>query len=1010
MITVKPSEGLHHARETVFVEGVIAGHKSHSNTQGGRWIVRIGDIDSPKGQSNATLVLNENPDQNTPVHVLGVRSPNNAVLALFNHEKFNGLFQLGMTFRAEAIIGNYNGDAWFNVSQIMLFNPEFMIGSRQLYREPICERRLLLRSRGIKGNRSKTNNNLGGFFIGNLVHSTFQKIATSPDRDNIISEFMREPNTFMVRSIQLEDALIGAIARLWETPRISGAECTRARNHIKSLIESQGIHDLLAQEPRWFSEVPVSGHSIHGNIDLRSEPKILELKTGLLQEYHSNQLCSYLVGEMLEHGYSIKDLREGYLISSSEQIGEDRERVKLIRGDDQMVQETLERFLLSRHRLLLASSGSILPKIEYDVGVCQGEHCEYCLEYGNEFGSACHFYCQTDRNWSCDGCRHSAQCTEHSKHHSFEVLDEANRIRSALAQEIEYHRKWSQNTKSWATQFEVIETENSQRMSLRPLSWTVFDPPSPGEKIIIKHEQGGHPVNGLVLGIDEDGNWKIVSRGEIAVSPGEKIQLIQPRDEFNAIYSLQGCLDELQRLGSVSHREGIAFAGGSIVSGQPQRSEEIGPIISDCSITDIFCQSFNLKASKKILEEFVPKLDERVLIVTDASNSVIDECIDLRCLDVLKISSGATSILDALERIKAELKQHECWVVSPDILLETDILSALPRAGQKFFKYIVVYETNSITSLEYFLIRQYGEHVITIGDANCVGRSFHSKESKLLGLTDNLMTRVYGRGFPRVEGRIIPQMLDFCDQEIDSKLNNALKSCRMVTASNFQGDVKIEIEQVAHDSDIQGSEDQLMYSFELAISSDGPPKELKLKIDEVISISEIENDLMEIKPSINNLLVEGKQLIPPTSGRNYDVKRAPYNRGNGEDKWLIQIYVQIDQSNVNTTEAEIVIQKLSVLKSDKVKAKNLAIMSTSVSQLNMLAENYGDELKGIALRTPYGIRGESWGNIIISCVTQNPQEIDVRELYTMIRAAKTRVIIIGERGVVDYHPLLRNII
>ena len=93
----------------------------------------------------------------------------------------------------------------------------------------------------------------------------------------------------------------------------------------------------------------------------------------------------------------------------------------------------------------------------------------------------------------------------------------------------------------------------------------------------------------------------------------------------------------------------------------------------------------------------------------------------------------------------------------------------------------------------------------------------------------------------------------------------------------------------------------------------------------------------------------------------------------------------------------------------RVKPKNLAIMSVLHSQLSMIAQQYETELKGIALRTPYGIRGESWGNVIISCATQSVREIETREIYTMIRAARSRVIIIGASCVLQNHPLLRNI-
>ena len=81
---------------------------------------------------------------------MGVGKPNEGVLQLFRDEEFESLFQIGRTFRAEAIVGVVDGMAWFNVWQIILFEPQFKIGTRQVTRDRTCQRRLLLQARGTK--------------------------------------------------------------------------------------------------------------------------------------------------------------------------------------------------------------------------------------------------------------------------------------------------------------------------------------------------------------------------------------------------------------------------------------------------------------------------------------------------------------------------------------------------------------------------------------------------------------------------------------------------------------------------------------------------------------------------------------------------------------------------------------------------------------------------------------------------------------------------------------------
>jgi len=269
------------------------------------------------------------------------------------------------------------------------------------------------------------------------------------------------------------------------------------------------------------------------------------------------------------------------------------------------------------------------------------------------------------------------------------------------------------------------------------------------------------------------------------------------------------------------------------------------------------------------------------------------------------------------------------------------------------------------------------------------------------------MNRVYGRGFPRIEGKLIPKIVCLKEQPIDPMFNRALESCRLISVDNCNSEKTIEF--IPCDSKSQVSPDQLVCSREVIIENYGPPKELRLKMDELIPVSEIENDLRELEPQINNSLIENQKLIPSTSGRHYLVKQAPGNRNDDGTLWLVNFYVSTEQSSSNTIEADKVIEKVRELTQFGVKPKNLAIMSVSLNQLSLIVQQYETELRGIALRTPYGIRGESWGNVIISCATQSARDIDTREIYTMIRASRSRVILIGASTVLKNHPLLRNI-
>ena len=60
------------------------------------------------------------------------------------------------------------------------------------------------------------------------------------------------------------------------------------------------------------------------------------------------------------------------------------------------------------------------------------------------------------------------------------------------------------------------------------------------------------------------------------------------------------------------------------------------------------------------------------------------------------------------------------------------------------------------------------------------------------------------------------------------------------------------------------------------------------------------------------------------------------------------------------------------------------------------------------MRTPYGISGEIWGHVIVSCAAQTAEDIDVKELYTMIRASREKTYIVGDSALFRNHPLLRE--
>ena len=1005
MRTIRPSEGLKHLKETVFVEGIIAGPKTYSNNYGGRWIIEIADANSQDSTTDAILVANENPNQNPAIKDLCKKPPNDAILSIFRNDEFAKLFQPGTVFRAESIVDRSNGLAWFNIWQIFLLEPYFKIGAKQIYNEPLCQRRLFLRSRGIKEKKVTNDEYTGHFFVGNLVHSIFQKIALSNDRSTIVSDFRSNPDKFLLNNLLPKALLVCGMSKQGSGRSIGDRELSEVKKHIMRLVNSSNVLELVSAGNDWVSEVPVSGTSIHGEIDIRDKYHLLELKTGQSKSSHKNQLKSYLIGDMLEKGSFIMEELKAYLIYSNSYISEEN-RVYEISNSTENLIETLNRFTMARHRLLLVNAGLKLPKIEFEANYCKSARCHYFKDDAKET-SGCHFYCQIERSWSCEDCKHASFCNEHTKLHSLDVIDEANRIRKALINEIEFMRRKVNENYTWAGTFKVIEDKGNNIYLVVAEDGFGFDPPSSGEKILIHKPENNFPSIGYVLGIATDYGYEIISHGGMFLEKDEVIKLEQPRSELNGLFELLECLDELQRLGAFSHREGIAFSGGNVISGQPEKVFSIKDAIHEKSVTDIFCQSFNLDQSEKLLLDAIENIEGTTLIVTEAITIPVKESFDTRGKQVIDLISSQDSLSGAILKIKAKLESCSYWITSPDMLLnDNEIFESLPSKGNKYFDYIIVYETNNIAGLEYFLLRRFGKRIIVIGDANNIGRPLKTQQAKLLGLGDNLVSRVFDRGFPKVDGKMHPKIVLPIDQPISLGLKKALERCRMVSTDS--GRVGKQVNIIPSNDESQGSTLSPLYFLEIEPSVNVPPKKVELKINEFITLEDYQKDLEELKDKIKFTLVGGEKLTTLTSGRTYEVMGAPINRNEEVNNWLIKLSIDFESQYFSKDEALQVVEKFRQLKKQGIEPKDIAIMSTSQKQLTMIAEECSGELSGVSLRTPYGIKGECWDYVIITCATKNAFSIQSRELYTMLRASRFEVYLICDSNLLNNHPFIRN--
>ena len=1021
MTRIKPTQGAsQRPGDRVLIEGKLAGPIIESNNFGGRWTIEVRDRDDPGiGNTPAVLSVNWQPQDNAhlPQGILQLRS---GVKSLFESPEFAPLFREGAPFLAEAVVGFVDGRIWLNVSEWLLIEPEFSVGKSKIFGEPTCQRRIMLAARGIKSSRqSNAEEGVGGFIVGDLVHSVFQAIATAPaqDREGLITKALQNPQKIVADFFPRDVALKAALIAVGKPPvETNFSVITTASTHIKNLASSQVVNQLLGND-QWHSEVRVANPAVDGVIDIRSANTILELKTDSIQKKaHIEQAQLYLVADMLKHGvHKVCADHQAFVVRSSSQITDDSLRVTPAHQNTTMLLQLLDRFITARHRYLLAGGRVVLPQINMTESEC--EDCPYFKDDPvTRKPSACHFYCQTDRSWTCDNCKHLHSCSQSQSRHDYEALDDSNRIRTAVIEEIQSARREEFRKGAcqyWEKIFEITQILPGGQLTLAPMFTDDIDPPRPGSDVFIQPDGWNERIHAEVIrnGFVDD-SWIIATTAKIpSLATGMSCRVFQSRSRVAAAYSLLTCVDELQRQVEGTSVEGIGFAGGRALSGKLRTVDSIEKAIYT-DAEDIFCQCFNLHESRSLLKEFLEiNKTGPILIVSDAPILGVKDDSILK-LDAPEIQDAITQVCDAregLKNLKHKLDSHRMWVITSHLLL-SDCLKLLPNNGVGYFDFLILFEAGAISPLSYFTIRSLGKRRISMGDANTIGVKMTSALAIESGLGNNLLHRVAQKGFPAPENAV---MVKRSGQKLQFGVSGTLVKCKMETICD--PDERCNLNFELHDFPSETTAAESYYEDHLVENPNSTAKEIRVRPEGAPSEIQIQEDIKGLE--LNLGLLPQARLTAPVSGNIYIVLTTPTPTCSAPTgKWLVKVERTKTHasSSLNIDEAKLVANKVRQITNDGTKLKNIAIISPFADQLSKISEILGSEGKGLTYRTPYNICGEQWGTCIISCCADSlltcEQDVgDPRFFYTMFRACINNVYLFGHRNFVSNHPFLRNI-
>lgn len=936
-----------------------------------------------------------------------------AVVEVFENDLFRPLLRVGGIVLAEALVGISNGRTYYNVSNLLIFEPERAVGMRQIMNVPDCERRILLAVRGVRNASRGRMDRPNGFIIGKLVHALFEQIAISPDKEELFSRYSDSPERVIEALAPANLLLETSLGRIGDLAHIGEREIQTVISHVGNLVRDNGVRELVLGDD-WTCESPVAGRTIDGWIDLRSPTKIVDLKTTETQAPEElEQVQLYLVGDMIEHGVQkVREQHRGYLLRSSCRVLEGEPRVVDV-GDPMAV---LDKFIRTRHRYLLASARLHLPQITLDP-----ESCGYCPFFReNVVPTACHFYCEAERRWDCltpSLCSHANVCLESGVFHNCEVLDAVDSIRGAIGCEIDrYHELLStgDTLDIWEGLFTVMDVLPYGRLLLEPTGGYHIDPPCPGQPLYLYLESKHEPLAvELVSRPGELRKWNVVAKGpSSSVRIGEQCRLASHGSQLDELLRLLITVDRLQRRTGGSSRAGIAFAGGKVVSGRPVETNSIGEAICGPA-TDVFCQCVSVKDSRSILRECLSAIGpSRILVIAaDADPDMDGLHLSAELVERVPREGG---LAVTTERMATLLNDSLVWMMSPYALASGD-LAFLPSEGKDFFDYIIFFEVPTVNALHYYAARSVARRAISIGDANSLGWPTQAGESVQIGLGNNVLRRVLTGGFP-VDSEASAILVRPRGQTISLDLLPALQACRMELPDSAEPgpSVSLLVHELASCMVSSQREDVIVVPTG---GGSNPTWKLGLQALQRVARHDLQADLAGL--ALNPGLVSEQITRSFASGNEYKVTQPSTMLSaadaQGLGPWRIEVTMPADAIQVtNQGEAETVAGVVRRLRDQGIGHGSIAVMSPSAAQLRTIAGILGADARGISFRTPYGVRSSTWEHVLISCAADSLADLpisyaDPSAMYTMLRTAIASATVVAHRSLREDHPFLRHL-
>lgn len=970
----------------------------------------------------------------------------------------------GETVLARGVPNVHNTKWYFNVTSLLIRDPDTLIGKSEMRSANECPRIYDLAFN--KNVYSPGRYDLSpGAIKGRIAHSVLE-YAVGDETYGDFFEFgwsEEAVESCLSEVIESEYAVELALCRLaWiSTNRIE----EYAMEALKPLLTDDEFTTRVAETNDISTEVVLSSAlGFNGRVDLLLDRVPYDLKTThqpteSQRQKNRFQLRIYLLAltlETLEPRESL-DKRidagvEGVLVYSNLADSDtvELERVELRERD-------VKSILRLRNEAVVLRNGFGTP-------TTYGRDCEGCtfkeptsIGVGDgadaDLPPPCQFYCQSERRWDCfetdesgeviSQCPLFDQCEQRLDFREPKVTDHYNQLRNALNTEREARRDIGVELEHLAQdtltktgllvpELTLTSVEGQRRLHLESAE-PVVPTFSPGDEVRLQHSETEYYQEATYFG-RRDGEY--VFQLDATPTP----MFLDPTATFEARHTLAvdtlprqllGQLDYVQRSGVTPLIESKGVAGDALeslppddvaavadhtgnkelyvnVPVRPDRTEIVTSILESLSTTSLPAPGG---------EDTILDKEQRVLVLS--SNPSVTDALTERLsgsAGVVRMDGFAggdaktiTPLTDA-HQIYTSLENSGVVVTSTRYALKENVFHAM-RDGDadvrehtdRFFDAIVLSGAETLTEPQFHFLSVLGDRVFAVGDTHRSGPEMVSGEAQDSRLAESYFTRLYRR-FANVANSDSQSFT--VPAELTTEMAEGFSSLD-IPISTIEGDVSFVNSEGATESVLSST--TLEYQFPCN-TDEHEPRFLRLRPTEDVDATQISSAFDDLRSlDAQEFTVQNTYTIQDIQ---FEIKTN--NPLNGDEHQLkVQMPIRSTPSlnrllTHNPREAATVAEVCEEEKPD-------AVVTPFAAHANTLRKQLGEADVDTAVLLPNELPGGQLNSTVVSLGVSDkrrmvvPPVSKIETLYTVLNSGKS-VTLVGDKQTLERNSVLSTLL